>query len=244
MRAKIGSVFWANSGLGVVTLPDFWSRLHSGDLEIIRDNLDTIKEDSLLLRSGTSVQADFIVMATGWGDHFGMFDAKAKMELGLPANGSFVSGKPCEEDIEWDKHDISADRTVNEKLPMLAVPPGLRNPHTNKVQKQRRWRLYRRSIPLSLALKGDRSLAILGQIHTVQTPLVSEMQSFWSILYLLGELDLPDEATMTKEIAEWNAWTRKRYLSQGQKFPYSLYDFLPVSILLILHLQLSKRKRS
>ena len=61
--------------------------------------------------------------------------------------------------------------------------------------------------------------------------MVSEIQSFWSILYLLGEIDLPDEATMTKEIAEWNAWTRKRYISQGQKFPYCIFDFLPVSTL-------------
>lgn len=81
---------------------------------------------------------------------------------------------------------------------------------------------------MKLALKGDRSLAILGQIHTVQTPLVADVQSFWSIIYLLGKLDLPDKGTIATEIAEWNAWTRTRYLSQGQKFPYSLYDFLPV----------------
>lgn len=57
------------------------------------------------------------------------------------------------------------------------------------------------------------------------------MQSFWAILYLLGRISLPDSDTMVREIAEWNAWTTKRYLSQGQKFPYSLYDFLPVSLL-------------
>lgn len=214
----------------MVTLPDFWTTIHTGDLEIVRDNLGSINGNTLLLQSGTTLQADFIVMATGWGDHFGMFDSEAKMELGLPAHDDFVSTESVNVDIEWEKHEISAEKTINKRLPFLAVPPGLKSGRTSKVQPPRRWRLYRRSIPLSLAVRGDRSLAILGQIHTVQTPLVSEMQSFWSILYLLGELDLPDEATMTKEIAEWNAWTRKRYLNQGRKFPYSLYDFLPVSL--------------
>lgn len=63
----------------------------------------------------------------------------------------------------------------------------------------------------------------------MQTPLVAEVQSLWAISYLLGEIELPGVDEMATEVALWNAWTRKRYLNQGQKFPYSLYDFLPVS---------------
>ena len=169
-------------------------------------------------------------MCTGWGDHFAMFNDATKIEVGLPTVSKHAdSQKHSQRDNAWEKYDIEADRSVNEKLPFIATAPKVRHPRSLGQQHQRNWRLYRRSIPLELAAKGDRSLAIMGQIHTVQTPLVSEMQSFWTILYLLGELDVPDSDTMSKEVAEWNAWTRKRYLSQGQKFPYSLYDFLPVS---------------
>ena len=159
-----------------------------------------------------------------------MFSAETKTELGLPAVSATPppGGRRSKEDIAWDAHDVTATRTVNERLPFLTAGPELTNPKTNDASAQRRWRLYKRAIPLNLALKDDRSLVILGQIHTIQTPMVSEIQSFWSILYLLGEIDLPDEATMTKEIAEWNVWTRKRYISQGQKFPYCIFDFLPV----------------
>lgn len=159
-----------------------------------------------------------------------MFDAETKRELGLPAYGDTMADETLHEKdaAAWEKHDVQASKTVNERLPFLAAGPELRNPKTNDASAQRRWRLYKRSIPLNLAVKDDRSLVILGQIHTIQTPMVSEIQSFWSILYLLGEIDLPDEATMTKEIAEWNVWTRKRYISQGQKFPYCIFDFLPV----------------
>lgn len=222
------SIFWANSGLGVVTIPGFWSTIHSGDVKVIRDEINLVEGERITLESGQSFPADYVVMCTGWGDHFGMFNKETKAELGLPALGDASSKDRLEPDLMWEKYDLEADKAVNEKLPFLATPPKLKSPLTNVIQSQRRWRLYRRSIPLSLAEKGDRSLAIMGQIHTVQTPLVSEIQSFWSILYLLGELDLPDRDTMAREIAEWNAWTRKRYLSQGQKFPYALYDFLPV----------------
>ncbi|TAQ89188.1 hypothetical protein B7494_g2487 [Chlorociboria aeruginascens] len=222
------SAFWANSGLGVVTLPDFWSSIHEGDVTIMRENLDTVKEGKLHFRSGKTLETDYLVACTGWADHFGMFDDETKVDLGLPLIGK-TSVDLKMRDAAWAVHNLDADKSVSEKLPLIANTPGMRNRQAIDAP-QRRWRLYRRVVPLSAGIKNDRSIAILGQIHTVQTPLVSEMQSFWAILYLLGEIELPDEATMTKEIAEWNAWTRKRYLSQGQKFPYSLFDFLSADV--------------
>lgn len=223
------SIFWANSGLGVVTLPNFWQKIHAGNVTVVRDEPQSISQGLLEFSSGKSLAADYIVACTGWGDHFGMFNEILKTEIGLPAVSNKSTSAQVPRDLSWESEDIDADKSVNKQLPFIASPPGLTNPQTNNVR-QRRWRLYRRAIPIELALRNDRSLVILGQIHTVQTPLVSEMQSFWAILYLLGELDLPEESVMRKEVAEWNAWTRKRYLSQGQKFPYSLYDFLPVSL--------------
>ena len=159
-----------------------------------------------------------------------MFDDEDKTEIGLPvkAKRSFEKD-PAPPDRDWRTIDHEADKSVDRKLPFLAKGPVLEHVLPIKFP-QRRWRLYRRVVPLALAEKGDRSLAILGQIHTVQTPLVACVQSFWAILYLLGELELPHGDAMVQEIAEWNAWTRKRYVSQGRKFPYSLYDFLPVSL--------------
>lgn len=154
-----------------------------------------------------------------------MFDEKTKAELGLPLSSP---DEPASNNgIDWKEYDSMAEKLVDQQLPFLADPPKLK--YTHRIGTHRYWRLYRRAIPIELAQKGDRSIAILGQIHTVQTPLVSEVQSFWSILYLLGELDLPSVDEMAREISLWNAWTRKRYLTQGHKFPYSLYEFLPVS---------------
>lgn len=221
------SIFWANSGLGVVTLPDFWSIIHKGKVRVVRESLKSIDRNALLLQSNERVPTDFIVMCTGWGDHFALFDAETKRDIGLPTQTKPKDLKFEQKPDRWQQADQDADAAVNLKLPFLEHAPVLRNPECLQ-RPQRKWRLYRRAVPLELAEKGDRSLVILGQIHTVQTPLVAEFQSFWAILYLLGRVTLPDSDTMVREIAEWNAWTRKRYLSQGQKFPYSLYDFLPV----------------
>ncbi|KAI9164125.1 FAD/NAD(P)-binding domain-containing protein [Paramyrothecium foliicola] len=235
-------VFWAHSGLGVVTLPDFWHTLHSKNLTVLRDVIDNTKEGQVLLKSGTTLSADYIVSCTGWGDHFAMFDADHKELLGLPSYDPSATPSKIEESIDWAKYDTAADSLVDQKLPFLANSPQMQWPLNPDNQK--RWRLYRRAIPISLAENGDRSLAILGQIHTVQTPLVSEVQTLWAILYLLGDIDLPDSETMAEEISLWNAWTRKRYLHQGQKFPYSLYDFLPYIDSIFQDLGLSSNRKS
>ncbi|KAL7625335.1 hypothetical protein AAE478_004551 [Parahypoxylon ruwenzoriense] len=251
------SVFWAHSGLGVVTLPDFWSTLHSKNLHIVRDEIQTIRGRSVSLKSGSSLEADYAVMCTGWGDHFGMFDAEHKAVIGLPAyTGKDLYSVPellavqakvqaqRAEVVDWASYDAAADRAVSEKLPFLARQPRVHRADLLDPRRQKKWRLYRRAIPVELAARGDRSLAILGQVHTVQTPLVSEVQSLWAILYLLGEIDLPDVPAMAAEVALWNAWTRMRYLNQGQKFPYSLYDFLPYIDSIFADLGLDSRRKS
>lgn len=190
------------------------------------------------------LHADFVVMCTGWADHFAMFDSAHKELIGLPPYEPRRDILACKDhgpepneqrmaridsQIDWAVHEASAEKIVDERLPFLADAPTVRHNELLDPHRQKKWRLYRRAIPVNLAEQGDRSLAILGQIHTVQTPLVAEVQSFWAILYLLGEIDVPSANEMAEEVALWNAWTRKRYLNQGQKFPYSLYDFLPVS---------------
>ncbi|KAK2039666.1 hypothetical protein LZ31DRAFT_558545 [Colletotrichum somersetense] len=230
------SVFWAHSGLGVVTLPNFWATLHRKSLTILRDEIKSLGRDSVVLQSGVTHSTDLVVMCTGWADHFTMFDADQKAMIGLPEYGadtysskSDVEATRSSSTIDWESYDRAADREVDARLPFLASRPKLKFASRLDPRTQKKWRLYKRAVPVEMALKGDRSLVILGQIHTIQTPLLSEVQSLWAIRYLQGELPMPDADAMATEVALWNAWTRKRYLNQGQKFPYSLYDFMPVS---------------
>ncbi|KAI0438131.1 hypothetical protein F4803DRAFT_565497 [Xylaria telfairii] len=238
------SVFWSNSGLGLVTLPDFWPTLHSPNLTIRRDIIEKIKGDTVKFGSEDQIHTDYIIMCTGWGDHFGIFDSEHKAKIGLPAYGNNTVASSEAQDIDWKAYYEEADKTVDEKLPFLADPPKLKYAKGLDPALQKKWNLYRRVVPVSMAAKGDRSLAILGQIHTIQTPLLAEVQSLWAILYLLGEVALPDVDTMATEVSLWNTWTRKRYLNQGQKHTYSLYDFLPYIDSVFEDLKLNSHRKS
>ncbi|KAK2057595.1 FAD/NAD(P)-binding domain-containing protein [Colletotrichum caudatum] len=245
------SVFWAHSGLGVVTLPNFWATLHGKSLTILRDEIKSLGRDSVVLKSGVTRSADLVVMCTGWADHFTMFDADQKAMIGLPEYGadtysskSDVEATRSSSTVDWESYDRAADREVDARLPFLASRPKLKFASRLDPRTQKKWRLYKRAVPVEMALKGDRSLVVLGQIHTIQTPLLSEVQSLWAIRYLQGELPMPDADAMATEVALWNAWTRKRYLNQGQKFPYSLYDFMPYIDSLFEDLGLNSRRKT
>jgi hypothetical protein len=45
---------------------------------------------------------------------------------------------------------------------------------------------------------------------------------------MLGWRDLPPIEEMEFEAASFNAWTRKRYLEQGKKHSYFIYDYILV----------------
>ncbi|KAK0630321.1 flavin-binding monooxygenase-like family protein [Bombardia bombarda] len=232
--------FWCESSLGLITMDDFWSTLRDGNITIVRDNVSVADSTGITLRSGQRVPADFLIYATGWGDHFSFFSPELKEELGIPPYGAPVPSKVGTDKSKyssslsskvdpWYFHDKAADEVVAKKLPLLAAGPkdldGWKRP--NREMTVRRWRLYNRVVPLATTDEDDRSIAILGQIHTTQTPTISEVQSLWAVAHLLGEVQLPSEQQMIQEIAEWNAWTRKRYSSVGERYPYALFDWVP-----------------
>lgn len=52
----------------MVTLPDFWSTIHSGNVRVVCEPIDLIDNDIVTLTSGESFATNFVVMCTGWGD--------------------------------------------------------------------------------------------------------------------------------------------------------------------------------
>ncbi|PHH91789.1 hypothetical protein CDD83_10285 [Cordyceps sp. RAO-2017] len=226
------SCFWCESSLGLITMEDFWSTLKAGDVRIVRDKVESADAAGVRLKkTGERIEADFVVCATGWGDHFSFFTPELKEEMGIPPYGA-AKGAPTSTKHRadpWASHDRAADELLARKIPQLAAGPkdlrGWRRGPGREVT-TRRWRLYNRVVPLAVAARGDRSLVVLGQIHTTQTPTISEVQSLWAVAYMLGDIDLPGEADMVREIAEWNAWTRRRYAAVGERSPCALFDWI------------------
>ena len=174
-------------------------------------------KDTITLKNGTKITTDYLILCTGWTHNLGTFDEALRAKIGLPSKEDLS--------VKWQKLDAHGEQTVNELLPFLRNPPDT----TSSVSERRPWRLFRRLVSPNMSSNGDRSIFFPGQIHSVFTPLVAELQALWGVAFMLRLIDVPARGEMEQEIAVWNAWTRKRYLEMGRKHAYSIYDYLAVS---------------
>ena len=195
-------VFWANSGLGLASVPNFWKVFHSGDVTVHRTGIARFADNNKVsLQNGHIIETDQVVLCTGWTHNLDLFDEETRTKYGLPS----ITG--CSE--KWQRLDAIGDRIVLEKLPFLKKNA----PYTVTPRSQNRsWRLYRQLISPTMAAKGDNSVFFAGQIHTVCGPLVAEVQALWGAAFLQGRLDIPRLEVMEEEVAVWCAWTRRRYI--------------------------------
>ena len=214
---------WANAGLGVASAPDYWKVFHSGDVTVHRTDIDCFDNgNKIYLRDGTQVSTDYVILCTGFEKAYHAFEKDLRVECGLTYEYS----------VKWAKLDAHCEQIVDMKLPCLKKNPIVNSKrHDEEALLHGPSRHYRRLIEPHMAAKDDRSIYFPGMIHSIFTPLVSEFQALWGCAYMLGRLDPPDEETMEVEVATWNVWTRKRYLAQGQKHAYAIYDYLSVRAL-------------
>ncbi|KAL2019324.1 hypothetical protein VTK56DRAFT_9791 [Thermocarpiscus australiensis] len=218
-------VFWANAGLGAASVPGYWRTFHSGDCTVHRTDLQSFDDgNTVRLKNGTRFRSDFVILSTGFDKSYHVFSPSLQHKLGLAPDPS--------EQQKWAHLGAAADETVDELLPALKNPPaGLGRSKTvaeaDATHLHGPSRHYRRLIVPALAAAGDRSVIFPGFIHTIYTPIVAEVQALWGVAFLLGLHDPPSLEAMETEVAQWNAWSRKRYGVQGQKHAYAIYDFLP-----------------
>ncbi|KAH8698988.1 putative monooxygenase [Talaromyces proteolyticus] len=226
-------IFWCNAGLGLASVPNFWKVFHAGDCTVHRTEIAELSDEKFItLANGVKIESDYLILCTGWTANLSSFDEPLREKIGLPSQADFSKA--------WQKLDIIGEENVNKLLPMLRNPPDT----MRRTSERRPWRLYRRLISPNLAAQGDRSIFFPGQIHSVYTPLVAELQALWGIAFMLGLIDVPEKDDMKVEIATWNAWTRKRYLEQGRKHAYSIYDYLAYIDTLCQDLGINTRRKS
>lgn len=61
---------------------------------------------------------------------------------------------------------------------------------------------------------------------------------------MLGEIDLPAEKGMIKEISEFLAWNRMRYQGLGERYPLALFDWIGYVDRLLGDLGVKARRKS
>ncbi|KAI1126932.1 hypothetical protein F5Y10DRAFT_266643 [Nemania abortiva] len=230
-------MFWGSGGVGIASAPDFWKILHSGDVTIRKGEVDSFSHGNVVnLKDGHSFETDFVILCTGYDKGYKSFTPQLQEQCGLYYNLGKTGSR-------WAEIDARAAAIVDHKLPFLNY---LDKPSCNIVSKPSHGpsRHYRRLIVPEMAARGDRSIMFPGQIHSVFTPLTGEVQALWGAAFMLGYIDLPPQADMELEAATFNAWTRKRYLEQGKKHAYFIYDYLSYIDTLLRDLGLKPNRKS
>lgn len=221
-------VCWGSGGIGIATAPDFWKVFHRGDVTIHSTEIECLShQDVVNLKNGYSVATDIVIHCTGFDKGYDTFDHELREELGLQYDTKVFS--------RWTMLDEKAERTVDELLPYLK-PEQYGDVKAIGMAEQGPNRHFRRLVVPALAARGDRSILFPGHIHSAFTPLAAELQALWGVSWMLGWRDLPSRDEMEFEAATFNAWTRKRYLEQGKKHSYFIYDYIPVCCQFLLDL--------
>lgn len=201
--------------------------INKGELiEVHRQDVRKLSGTEVHLANGEKLHTDAVIFATGWDVSQPQFSDSDAAHLGLP-----VSHEKYPEELKekWDCLEKEAEAKVIELFPRIASPPV-----TYKTSKliHTPFRLYNCIMPPELFAKNDRSFVFVGAIGTAYTALISEVHALWAVAWMTGNLDLKMSSLEIEcQVALVNAWLKKRYLTAGEKMPYILYDFLPVSFL-------------
>ena len=200
--------------------------IHNGEhITIHRESITHLEGDRVHLSNGESHQADVLVLATGYSVNHPWFSPKDCASLGLP---TVLESPPSALQSKWDILESKADREITSRFPRLARPPELKIIPV----KYSPYRLWRNIVPLPMLEKEtpDRSLAFVGLVKTFSTAITSEAMALWTVAWMTGRIT-PKKTIqeLEYEVALANAFSRRRYLNFGYRYPYQLFEFLPVS---------------
>ncbi|KAM7220167.1 hypothetical protein V8F06_004495 [Rhypophila decipiens] len=229
--------FWGSGGIGLATQHDFWDVFHSGNVKIHQTEIESFSDNNVVnLKNGSALTTDVVICCTGFDKGFSAFSQELREELGL----SYDINKPS----KWTALDEKGEKMVDKMLPYLSKPHSLPSSSNRTTPRGGPTRHYRRLVVPELAARGDRSILFPGHVHSPFTPLVAEIQALWGVSWMLGLRDLPEQEEMEMEVAAFNAWTRKRYLEQGKKHAYFIYDYIPYIDILMRDLGLNPRRKT
>ncbi|KAL1603430.1 hypothetical protein SLS60_005017 [Paraconiothyrium brasiliense] len=195
--------FWQNGPGGLIHHDDFWDII-SSNVYIHRDQVKSLDKNLARLDGGEELACDALVCGTGWTPSLKFFDNEQLSSLGLPVP---LDNEPREVSQLWEKLFHEADREICSRFPMLANPPT----HPHQKTGTTTYRLYQGMAPIE-----NSSILFLNHLNTGNKMLAAEAQAIWAVAYFDKQIKLPSKEDMEKSIATWVAFSRRRYLSNGE----------------------------
>lgn len=200
--------------------------MHKGELvKVHREDIKIHTGTEVHLTTGEKLHTDAVIFATGWDVRQPQFSNSDAAHLRLPVNHERYPEKLKR---KWDDLEEEVEVEVVERFPRIALSPvGYKTPRLAHTP----FRLYNCILPPELFANNDRSFVFVGAIGTAYTAIISEVHALWAVAWVTGNLELDmSSSEVERHVALVNVWLRKRYLTAGEKMPYILNDFLPVSL--------------
>lgn len=170
-----------------------------------------MEKDTVHITDEISIPSDVILCGTGWAPSLQFFSPELCAELDVPHAIDAANDK----DRQWAQLEAEADTAVLARYPQLAHPP----PYPRKKYGATPYRLYHGIAPLS-----DDSIVFIGHVLVGNYFLGTEAQAIWATAFLDKRLTLPSLEARKAEIADFVAWDRRRYLSNGEKGNWMLFE--------------------
>lgn len=235
------ALFSMASGSALHSCPSFIPELGKADglIKVHRASITILQEKELSLSNGVVLPCDAVVYATGWSFADDLFPPDLGMSLGLPESSEYQDEATK---AYWADLHSRADEEVVRLLPILKEAP----PPNRDLRTHTAFRLYRYMVPPALAARGDRSLAFIGYLSSIQTCIFNEVAALWAVAWLedLVDLGVPaDRAQLDYEVARVNAWSERRYLGRGHGRPVAGGEIQLVVDLLMMDLGLRVKRK-
>jgi hypothetical protein len=200
----------------MVQYPDFWDTV-AKNVDVIRADIDKLDHHKIVLANGSSIDADAIMLGTGYVEKQPFFSDADCVTLGLPHKRSIEV--PSEQQ-EWKRLEANAEKEILELYPVLKTEAEIPQHFGDIDVGMTPYRLYHGAGPLN----GDPTIAFVGfALHTNMFE-SAEVIALWAIAYLDGRIKIPDLKDIQKSIAYTTAYMRLRVPTYGRQGNFYLYD--------------------
>ena len=222
--------FWQNGPGGLIHHDDFYATIAS-NVFVHRHEIKSLDRRFVRLEGGEEFHCDAIVCGTGWNPSLEFLEDKESVELGLPMP---LDKEPKDVCKHWEKLVQDADHGICTKFPVLANPPK----HPHQTIDTTTYRLYQGMAPVQ-----DNSILFLNHVNTANKFLAAGAQAMWAVAYFDKQITLPSKEDMERSIATWVAFSRRRYLSQGEQGNAINFESITYTDALLAEMSLTAHKK-
>lgn len=193
---------------GLLNRSDFWDTI-APNVEFHNEDIDRLDGGFICMKDGKQVEADALLLGTGWSSSFTFFNQQQLAALGLPHLHKYADEQVAQ---RWQELEAKADEDIVTQFPKLRNPPV----HHHNIPCTTPFRLYR-----CIAPPDDNSIAFVGFIELANSFRGAECQAIWATAYLDNNMQLPSRSQREAKIAKVNVYCRRRYLSSGERGGYA-----------------------